>query len=373
MSSALFSEINLGGLQLANRIVVAPMCQYSANDGCPTDWHLMHLMQLAMSNAGLIVLEVAATERIGRITHGCIGLYNDANESALLRVLTAARQVQAKGTRWGIQIGHAGRKASSQRPWEGREALTPEEDPWTTEAPSALPFREGWHVPQELTENDLVRIRKGFVQAAERAVRLGFDVIELHAAHGYLLHQFLSPISNKRTDQYGGSLENRMRFPLEVARAVKAVLPESVVLGARITGSDWLEGGIVIDETIALTNKLKEIGIGYVCVTSGGIAPARIPGNTDYQIVLAEKVKAATGVPTRAVGMIADARQAEQIISSGQADMVAIARAFLDDPRWAWHAAAQLGVPEKIDYPGPYERSKPELWSGYGIAHPEGK
>ncbi len=373
MSSALFSEINIGGLQLPNRIVVSPMCQYSANDGCATDWHLMHLMQLAISGAGLIVMEVAATERVGRVTHGCIGLYNDANEVALARVLAAAKHVQAKGTRWGIQIGHAGRKASAQRPWEGREALTPEEDPWITEAPSALPFREGWPVPRELAESDFARIRQGFVQAAERAVRLGFDVVEVHAAHGYLLHQFLSPISNQRKDQYGGSLENRMRFPLEVAQAVKEVLPDNVVLGIRITGSDWLDNGIVIEETVELANKLKNIGVGYVCVSSGGIAPARIPHNLDYQIVLAEKVKAATGVPTRAVGLIADAKQAEQIISSGQADLVAIARAFLDDPRWPWHAAAELGVPEKIDYPGPYERCKPALWSRYQAAHPSSR
>jgi 2,4-dienoyl-CoA reductase-like NADH-dependent reductase (Old Yellow Enzyme family) len=300
----LTSEITIGGLQLPNRIVVAPMCQYSAKDGCVTDWHLMHLMQLAISGAGLIVMEVAATEHVGRITHGCIGLYNQAQEDALARVLAAAKQVQTKGTRWGIQIGHAGRKASAQRPWEGREALTPDENPWMTEAPSPLPFREGWPVPRELKESDLPRIRLGFVQAAERAVRLGFDVVELHAAHGYLLHQFLSPVSNQRNDKYGGSLENRMRFPLDIARAVQEVLPPNVVLGARITGSDWLENGIVIEEAVEFANRLKEIGVGYVGVTSAGVAPARVPHNLDYQILLAEKVKAKTGLPTRAVGLI---------------------------------------------------------------------
>jgi 2,4-dienoyl-CoA reductase-like NADH-dependent reductase (Old Yellow Enzyme family) len=368
MTSTLFSLTTVGPITLPNRIVVSPMCQYSADDGCANDWHLMHLMQLAISGAGLIVLEATAVERQARITHGCLGLYSDANEAALARVMDAARRVAPPQTRWGIQINHAGRKASAQRPWEGRAALGPLEDPWPTEGPSAIAAGEHWPTPKEMTHADMTRVRDSFVAATRRALRLGFDVIEIHAAHGYLMHQFLSPLANQRTDQYGGSLDNRMRFPLEVATAVREVIPAKVCLGLRITGSDWTPGGIEVVETIAFANALKARGADYVCVTTGGVVNARIAVQPGYQVPFAAEVKANVGLHTRAVGMIADAQQAEAIIASGQADTVALGRAFLDDPRWVWHAAHTLGVADSISYPPQYERSKPVLWAGAQLA-----
>ena len=242
MSSALFSPYRLAGLELANRIVVSPMCQYSADDGCANDWHLMHLGMLANSGAALVIVEATHVERHGRITHGCLGLYSDDNEAALARVIASARR--AGTAKFGIQIAHSGRKGSAQKPWEGGGSLPAEADPWPTMAASPIPFGPGWQTPREVTEADMERVRAAFVSAAQRALRIGFDEIELHMAHGYLAHGFMSPISNKRTDQYGGSFENRVRFPLSIARAVRAVVPKSVPLGARITGSDWREGGL---------------------------------------------------------------------------------------------------------------------------------
>ena len=247
--SALFSPISLAGLEIPNRIVVSPMCQYSADDGCANDWHLMHLGMLANSGAGLVVVEATHVERHGRITHGCLGLYSDDNEAALARVLAQCRR--AGTAKFGIQLAHAGRKGSAQRPGRAGARSRPDEDPWPTIAASPIPFGDGWHTPREATEADMARVRDAFVIAAKRALRIGFDAIELHMAHGYLLHGFMSPLSNKRTDQYGGSFENRMRFPLSVARAVRAVVPSGMPLGARITGSDWREGGLTPDDAVA--------------------------------------------------------------------------------------------------------------------------
>lgn len=370
MTSSLFSPTNVGPVTLANRVVVSPMCQYSADDGCANDWHLMHLMQLAISGAGLVVLEATAIERPARITHGCLGLYSDANEAALARVMAAARRVASPHTRWGIQINHAGRKASAQRPWEGRAALGLREDPWQTEGPSAIAAGTHWHTPRAMSVDCMTRVREGFVAAGRRALRLGFDVIEIHAAHGYLLHQFLSPLANQRTDMYGGSVENRMRFPLEVASAVRDALPPGVCLGLRITGSDWTPGGIEVTETIAFADALKARGADYVCVTTGGVVNARIAVGPGYQVPFAAEVKANVRLHTRAVGMIVDAHQAEAIIASAQADTVALGRAFLDNPRWVWHAAQSLGAGESIIYPPQYERSKPSLWAGAELARP---
>ncbi|REG49037.1 2,4-dienoyl-CoA reductase-like NADH-dependent reductase (Old Yellow Enzyme family) [Paraburkholderia sp. BL6669N2] len=370
MTSALFSPVTIGPVTLPNRIVVSPMCQYSADDGCANDWHQMHLMQLAMSGAGLIVLEATATERHARITHGCLGLYSDANEASIARVMDAARRVAAKGTKWGIQLSHAGRKSSAQRPWEGRAALGPLEDPWQTESPSALAAGADWHTPKEMTRSDMDRVRDGFVAAAVRAARLGFDVVEIHAAHGYLIHQFLSPIANLRTDAYGGSLENRMAFPLEIAVAVRKALPDNVGFGLRITGSDWTPEGLGVADAVAFASALKEVGADYVCVSSGGIATVRIPVGPNYQVPFAAEVKANVGIHTRAVGMIAEANQAEEIIASGQADTVAVGRAFLDNPRWVWHAAERLGAEDQMTYPPQYERSKRGLWAGAKLARP---
>jgi 2,4-dienoyl-CoA reductase-like NADH-dependent reductase (Old Yellow Enzyme family) len=365
----LFSPLSLGPIELPNRIVVSPMCQYSASDGSASDWHLQHLMQFAIGRAGMVVLEATAVERAGRISHGCLGLYSDANEAALARVLDPARRIAAPGTAFAIQLAHAGRKASCQAPFEGGRPLQRDEDPWPTVAPSAVRFAEGWHVPEALDGKGLERVVAAFRQAAKRAVRLGFDAIELHGAHGYLLHEFLSPLSNRRGDAYGGSAENRMRFPLEVMQAVRAVVPGTVALGARITGSDWVDGGLIVDDAVAFAKALKKIGTDYVCVSSGGNAShAKIPLAPGYQVPFAAKVKAATGIATRAVGLIAAPEQAEAIIAEGQADFVALARAFLDDARWVWHAAERLGA--EISYPPQYARVSRAMWPGTALVRP---
>ena len=354
----LFSPLDLGPVRLPNRIVVSPMCQYSADDGCMSDWHLQHLMTLAMSGAGLVVVEATAVERIGRITHGDTGLYSDANERAMARSLAAARAVALPGTRFGIQIAHAGRKASARRPWEGGTALADDEDAWQTVAPSPLALDEGWPVPAALDEDGIERVRRAFVDAVRRAVRLGFEAVELHMAHGYLLHSFQSPVSNRREDRWGGDREGRMAFPLLVARSVREAVPETVALGARITGSDWVDGGLGVEDAVACAAALKSVGLDYVCVSSGGVAPrARIPLGPGYQVPFAAKVKAETGLVTRAVGLIADPHQAEAIVARGEADCVALARAMLDNPRWGWHAAAELGG--EVTAPPQYWRSQP--------------
>jgi 2,4-dienoyl-CoA reductase-like NADH-dependent reductase (Old Yellow Enzyme family) len=361
MATSLFSPIKLAGVELTNRIVISPMCQYSADDGCASDWHIAHLGMLANSGAGLLVVEATHVERHGRITHGCLGLYSDDCELALKHVIDIGRRYGT--TKFGIQLAHAGRKASSQRPWEGGGALKPGEDPWETIAPSALPFGPGLHVPREMTAADIERVRESFVAAAARAVRIGFDAIELHGAHGYLIHSFMSPLSNRRTDQYGGSQENRMRFPLEVARAVRAVVPRGIALGARITGSDWLDGGLTPADAVGCAKALKEVGFDYVDISSGGIsAEARNPTTPGYNAPIAEEVRRATGIATRTVGLIVTPKQAEEIVAEGKADMVALARAVLDNPHWGWYAARTLGA--EVKRPPQYLRSSSTLWPG---------
>ena len=361
MPSQLFSPISLRGLILANRIVVSPMCQYSSVDGNANEWHLIHLGHMALSGAGLLMTEATGVQPEGRITPACLGLYSDDNEAALAKVIET---VQAHSdTRLGIQLAHAGRKASSQVPWAGGKALSKDEGAWPTVAPSARPFAAGWPEPHALERAEMTRIRDAFVAAAERAARIGFDLVEVHAAHGYLLHEFLSPIANKRSDDYGGSLESRMRFPLEVAAAVRAAWPDDRPLGLRITGSDGVEGGLTDGDAVVFARKLHELGCDYVCVSSGGIAPgAHLVSGPGYNVPIAAKIKSETDIAVRAVGQITGARQAEDIIASGQADQVALARAFLDDPRWPWHAAQTLGV--DLTYPAPYARSHPSLWPG---------
>jgi 2,4-dienoyl-CoA reductase-like NADH-dependent reductase (Old Yellow Enzyme family) len=345
MTAHLFSPIKVGSLEFPNRIAVAPMCQYSATDGTASDWHMQHWLTLAMSGAGSVTIEATAVERRGRITHGCLGLYSDANEAAAKRTLDAAKRVAAKGTRFGIQLAHAGRKASTQLPWEGGGPLQPNEDPWQTVAPSAVPFNDGWHVPAALDEAGIDRTIGHFVSAAKRAERAGFDFVEIHGAHGYLVHQFLSPLSNKRTDRWGGSLENRMRLFLAVTRAVRGALPDAMTVGARISATDWMEGGFTLDEAVVVTKALKEAGLGYLCVSSGGnAAKAQIPSGPLYQVHLAERIRRETGIVTRAVGMITTPEEGEAIVREGKADVVALARAMLADPRWPWRAAATLGA-----------------------------
>ncbi len=266
MGPILFSPLALGPITLPNRVVVSPMCQYLADDGVPNEWHWMHYMQLAMSGAGLVMFEATHVERRGRITHGCLGLYSDAQEAALKRLLAAARRVAPPGTRFGIQLAHAGRKASAQRPQEGSQALGPAEDAWSTVAPSALPFAAGWHVPQELDHAGMQRVLEAFVQSAGRASRAGFDVVELHCAHGYLLHEFASPLSNQRTDGYGGSESARFRFPLEVALALRDILPASMPLGARITGGDYAPEGLTVENAVTFATRSKSrVWHTYAC------------------------------------------------------------------------------------------------------------
>jgi NADPH2 dehydrogenase len=358
--SALFSPIKLGGLELANRIHVAPMCQYSADDGSATDWHIGHLAMLANSGAAMVVVEATHVERHGRITHGCMGLYSDHNEAALGRVVAHCRR---SGTaKLGIQLAHAGRKASSQRPWEGGGPLKAFQDPWQTMAPSAIPFGENWHTPRAMTDEDIVRVREAFVSAAQRSLRIGFDLIELHYAHGYLAHSFFSPIANKRTDSYGGSLENRMRFGLETARAVRAVVPKTVALGARLSAMEWRDGGITADDTVAYCQALKAAGLDFIDCSSGGItADTRTPTTPGYNVPIAERVKKEAQIATRVVGMIVEPEQAEKIIAEGKADMVALARGMLDDPRWGWHAAQALGA--EVPRSQQYLRVGPKLWA----------
>ena len=367
--SQLFTPAEIGPLTVPNRIVVAPMCQYSAADGCAGDWHLQHLMTLAMSGAGLVVVEATAVERAGRITHGCLGLYSDANEAALARALAAARTVALPGTRFGIQIGHAGRKGSSERPWEGGRALKPDADPWPVVAASAIAFDEGWHRPKAFDEADAARIGEAFVAAALRAARIGFDMVELHMAHGYLLHNVMSPVSNRRDDRFGGSRANRFAWPLEVAAKVRAALPRDIALGARITGQDWLDDGLQVEDAVALAGALKEIGLNFACLSSGGIHPhARIVVAPGYQVPFAREVKARTGLATRAVGLIARPDHAEAVIADGSATQVALGRAILDDPRWGWHAAEALGA--TLALPPQYARAGARAWPGAALARP---
>ncbi len=346
MTSKLFSPLTIGGMSVPNRIAVAPMCQYSADDGSASDWHIQHWMTLAMSGAGMITVEATGIERHGRITHGCLGLYSDHNEAAAQRALAAARRVAPAGTRFGIQLGHAGRKASTQRPWQGGGPLSAEEDAWQTVAPSAIPFAPGWHTPRALDDAGIQRIVSAWANAAERAVRAGFDFVEIHGAHGYLLHQFLSPLSNQRTDHWGGSLENRMRFILAVAKAVRAAVPASVMVGARLSTTEWVDGGFTIDEAVAVSKALKEAGVAYICASSGGnVHNAKIPLGPGYQVPFATRIREEAGIVTRAVGLIDDPHAAEAIVADGKADLVALGRTMLADPRWPWRAAAALGHP----------------------------
>ena len=360
MPSTLFTPFRLPGLELANRIVVSPMCQYSADDGCASDWHLMHLGMMAHSGAALVIVEATHVERHGRITHGCLGLYSDDNEAALARVVAQARRMGP--AKFGIQIAHSGRKGSAQRPWEGGGALPPDADPWPTIAASPIPFGAGWHTPRQATETDMERVRAAFVAAAQRALRIGFDEIELHMAHGYLAHGFMSPVSNKRTDQYGGSLENRLRFPLSIARAVRGVVPRTVPLGARITGSDWCEGGLTPDDAVSIARGLKSEGIDFICISSGGVvANIRNPTEPGYNVPIAARVKREAGIPIRTVGLIVKPEHAEEIVAKGEADLVSMARCFLDDPHWGWHAAKALGA--DVARPPQYQRAGPKLWA----------
>jgi 2,4-dienoyl-CoA reductase-like NADH-dependent reductase (Old Yellow Enzyme family) len=363
VTSALFSPIRLRGLELPNRIVVSPMCQYAAESGSATDWHLMHLGQFAMGAASLVITEATGVSPEGRITHGCLGLWSDDNERALDRVLTFCRRYGVVSL--GIQLAHAGRKASTRVPLKGGEPLADDEAPWQTVGPSAVPYAPGWHVPEALDAVGIAKVEHDFVQAAHRAQRLGFDLVEMHMAHGYLMHQFLSPLSNRRTDQYGGSLDNRMRLPLRVFAAVREVWPADKPLGVRVSATDWVEGGWTLEETIELARHLEAAGCDYIVASSGGLHPdQQIKLGPAYQTPFALAIKQAVSMPVMAVGLISDPAQAEAIVADRKADLVALARGVMDDPRWAWHAARALGA--ETAYADQYIRCRPDRWRPVG-------
>ena len=354
--SALFTPIKLRGLALANRVMVAPMCQYWAENGEANDWHFTHINTLALSGAAMFCIEATHVEAIGRITPGCLGLWNDATEAALKPILASVRKHSKAAV--AMQIAHAGRKGSSHVPWNGGQLIPISEGGWQTVGPSAVPHKEGEAAPLPLDAAGLARIRDAFVSAARRAERLGIDALEVHGAHGYLLHQFLSPIANKRTDQYGGSLQNRMRYPLEVFDAVRAAFPADKPIGVKVSATDWVEGGWDLAQTTEFAKELKKRGVDWIDASSGGVSPLqKIPLSPGYQVPFAQAIKEAVGVNTIAIGLITEAKQAEEIVASGKADMVALARGMLYDPRWGWHAAAELGG--QVPAPPQYWRSQP--------------
>ncbi|MYN00536.1 oxidoreductase [Pseudoduganella sp. DS3] len=362
--SHLFSPFALGPLQLANRIAIAPMCQYSASDGLAADWHMLHYGHLALSGAALLILEATAVAPEGRISPADLGLWSAGHQQALAPIVQAIRRHTP--IKLAVQLAHAGRKASSAPPFEGGQALAPGQGGWQTVAPSALPHAPGDPLPLALDQAGLARIKADFVSAALRAHELGIEAIELHAAHGYLLHQFLSPLANQRADQYGGALQNRMRFPLEVYDAVRAAVPRAMALGMRVSASDWVDGGWDIEQTLVLAQALRQRGADFIHVSSGGVSPLqKIPLGPGYQVHFAQRIKAETGLPTIGVGLITEPLHAEAIVANGQADMVGLARAMLYNPRWPWHAAAALGA--QVAAPPQYWRSQPrELANLFG-------
>lgn len=350
----LFSPLQIRDITLGNRIMLSPMCQYSADDGFANDWHLVHLGSRAVGGAGLVMAEATAVEARGRISPHDLGLWNDDQIEPLERITRFIREQRSASA---IQLAHAGRKASTHRPWDGRGAVPPEAGGWQVVAPSAMPFSDAYPQPHALSLDEIKQVIDAWKQATQRALAAGFDVVEIHAAHGYLIHQFLSPLSNQRSDEYGGSFENRTRFAREVAAAVRSVWPERLPLFVRISATDWVEGGWEIEQSIALVEQLQPLGVDLIDVSSGGAVPtASIPVGPGYQTPFAARIKAATGIMTAAVGMITEPEQADTIIRQEQADLVAIARAELRDPHWPLHAAQAMG--HDIAWPVQYERAK---------------
>ena len=362
---AIFEPIRIGSLELSNRIVIAPMCQYSAENGCMNDWHLIHLGHLSLSGAALLTIEATAVLPDGRITWADVGLYDDETEIAMSSTLDRIRRWS--GIPIGIQLNHAGRKASTEVPWvDGAQIAPGAPNGWQTDAPSAIPYADGQMSPRMLDRDGLRNIRDAFAAAAKRARRIGVDLIQLHCAHGYLLHQFLSPLSNQRDDLYGGSLENRMRFPLEVFEAVREAVPDKPVT-VRVSGTDWVDGGWDIEQTCAFAAMLERAGCDAVHISSGGLHPGqKIPVGPSYQVPLARAVKASVRIPVVAVGLITGFDQAEAIVATREADLVALARTILYDPRWPWHAAAELGA--QVQAPNQYLRSPPQRFKDLLVA-----
>ncbi|MEB2401056.1 MAG: NADH:flavin oxidoreductase/NADH oxidase [Alcaligenaceae bacterium] len=356
----LFSPMQIGKLRLPNRIVVAPMCQYSAVDGNAVDWHAIHLGSLAISGAGLLCIEATAVQREGRITPGCLGLYGDENLTAMQRLVAALRSVS--GIPLAIQLSHSGRKTSMRRPWDGGSHIPPEEGGWQPRGPSSIQRVPGEPVPDAFSLSDIRGIRDSFAAAAQRSCAAGVDAIELHMAHGYLLHQFLSPLSNQRLDEYGGSAKNRMRFPLEVFQAVREAAGPGVPVGVRLSGTDWADGGWDIEQAIEMAKELEALGCAFLDISSGGILHGQKIANIGpgYQVPLAARIKAAVDIPVIAVGLITCPEHAEAILEACDADLIALARGFLNEPRWPWRAAAKLGA--TVNAP-------PQLWRALPLGH----
>lgn len=367
MTVRLFEPIALRGLTLPNRITVSPMCMHSALDGMPQPFHARHFGALAESGAGMAVIEATAVEPIGRIGFGCLGLWDDAHEAAMKKVIDDLRTYSS--TPMAIQIAHAGRKASNDTDRRREYQVKLDEGGWQTIGPMAEPFAAEWTVPVAMDRASMDEVRDKFVAAALRSVRCGFDLVEIHGAHGYLLQSFLSGLTNRRDDEYGGSFEKRMRFPLEVIAAVRAAVPEDYPIGVRFNGEEWAEGGMTLDQSVQYAGALKALGIDYVTPSSGGIVPGIQPPKQapGYMLHFAARIRRETGIKVNAVGGILWARQAEKILEEGVADMVAVGRAILDDPRWGFHAAAELGV--SVPVPETYLRGSVERWPLYHTMH----
>ncbi|HEU4669147.1 MAG TPA: NADH:flavin oxidoreductase/NADH oxidase [Dyella sp.] len=350
---SLFEPLQQRSLTLRNRLAVAPMCQYSATDGLPDSWHLVHLGSRAVGGAALVISEATAVSAEGRISPGDVGLWNEAQQQAWTPI---ARFIRDQGAIAGVQLAHAGRKASAQRPWDGGGSLGADEGAWPTVAPSAVPFDAGWHVPAALDEAGIARVVEDFRAAARRALDAGFQLVEVHAAHGYLLHQFLSPLSNRRTDGYGGSFDNRTRLLREVVAAVRGVWPAELPVWLRISATDWAEGGWDVDQSVALARQVRELGVDLIDVSSGGVVPGvRIPVEPGYQVPFARRIRAEAGIATGAVGLITEPEQAAAIVADGAADVVLQARESLRDPYFPRRAAKALGA--SIDAPLQYQRA----------------
>lgn len=349
----LLEKYTLRNIEFRNRIWVSPMCQYSSEDGMPTDWHLVHLGSRAVGGAGLVFVEATAVSPEGRISPQDSGMWSNAHAQAYARITTF---IKAQGAIAGIQLAHAGRKASTAAPWDGGKKVDEAKGGWQTVAPSALRFDDDYPDPREMTKNDIEKAVRDFTAAAQRSVDAGFEVIEVHAAHGYLCHQFLSPLSNKRTDEFGGSLENRMRFPLRIAKAVRETVPENLPVFVRISATDWTEGGWDLEQSIEFCRELKKLDIDLIDVSTGGNVPhAKIPVGPNYQVPFAAAIREKARVATAAVGMITEPQQAEEILQKGEADAVLIAREFLRDPYLVFRAARELGG--KADVPKQYGRA----------------
>ncbi|MBZ4672711.1 MAG: NADH:flavin oxidoreductase/NADH oxidase [Deferribacteraceae bacterium] len=352
MGAKLFETIKIRNVEFKNKVFMSPMCQYSGVDGMITDWHFTHYISRAVGGVGAIILEATAVEDRGRISPYDLGLYNDNQKQLLTKLVSRVKEYDCK---IGIQLAHAGRKASKDAPWKGDKFLTPQNGGWQTIAPSAIPFNKQSDIPKEMTKNDIDDVKKSFFSATERAISAGFDFIEIHMAHGYLLHEFLSPVTNKRSDEYGGSFENRMKLPLEIVKGVREIIGENIPLFVRISAVDWCAGGLEIEDTVKFSKKLRENGADLIDVSSGGLVEdAVIPFDYGYQTHFAYKIKSETGILTGAVGMITTPSQAEHILTTRQADIVLLGRTLLGNPYWTLHAAKELRY--DIKWPNQYLR-----------------